>query len=257
MARWITKGLLVFSLILVSVPSAWGQDDIHTPWDGLLARHLVQADDGINRFDYEALRSDDADRAALEAYIHALERAQPSMMSEAEAFAFWANLYNALTVKLIVDEAPERSIRQIRPYLFSIGPWGVDWVTVEGEALSLDNIEHDIMREEFQAPLVHYAVNCASIGCPNLKSTAWRAATLDADLQAAARAYINHPRGVTVTEDGLIISRIYKWFREDFGDSEEGVIAHLLEHASPDLATLIRENPRIRGHEYDWSLNRP
>jgi hypothetical protein len=95
-------------------------------------------------------------------------------------------------------------------------------VTVEGEALSLDNIEHDIMRPRYQAALVHYAVNCASIGCPNLKATAWRAETLAADLDAGARAYINHPRGVTVTEDGVIVSRIYRWFREDFGDSEAG-----------------------------------
>jgi hypothetical protein len=133
----------------------------------------------------------------------------------------------------------------------------VERVTVEGEALSLDDIEHGVMRPRFDAAMVHYAVNCASIGCPNLKATAWRAEGLQADLEAAARAYINHPRGVTVTQDGIVVSRIYRWFREDFGDSEDGVIAHLLTFADPQLAAQIEARPTIAGHAYDWSLNRP
>lgn len=230
--------------------------DIHARWDAILAEHLVESPDGINRFDYAGLRGDAEDRAALEAYIAALEAAAPSRMDDDAAFAYWANLYNAVTVKLIVDEAPERSIRQIRPHLFAIGPWGVERVTVEGEALSLDDIEHDIMRPSFEAAMVHYAVNCASLGCPNLKPAAWRAETLGRDLEAAARAYINHPRGVTPVEGGVEVSRIYRWFREDFGDSEEGVVAHLLDFADAELAMHIRNTRDIRGHQYDWALNR-
>ncbi len=249
---------LIAFLTLVFTAPTQGQDvDLHTPWDALLSRYLTDHPDGVARFDYAALRASAQDSAALEAYIAALEAARPSTMGEDEAFAYWANLYNAVTVRLIVDEAPERSIRQIRPRPWSIGPWGVDRVTVEGEALSLDNIEHDIMRPRYEAALVHYAVNCASIGCPNLKPTAWRADTLHADLEAGARAYINHPRGVTMTERGLEVSRIYRWFRVDFGDSEEGVIAHILQYAEPELAAAIEANPNIVGHEYDWALNQP
>lgn len=229
--------------------------DIHTPWDGILAEHVVESADGINRFDYAGLREDAADRAALEDYIAALERAEPSAMEPDAAFAYWANLYNAVTVKLIVDEAPERSIRQIRPHPFAIGPWGVDRVIVEGDSLSLDAIEHDIMRPRFEAALVHYAVNCASIGCPNLKPTAWRAATLHSDLDAAARAYIKHPRGVTPVEGGVEVSRIYRWFREDFGGDDAGVIAHLMAYAEPDLAAHMARTGAVRGHQYDWDLN--
>ena len=133
---------------------------------------------------------------------------------------------------------------------------GVDRVTVEGEALSLDDIEHEIMRPTFEAAMVHYAVNCASIGCPNLKPDAWRAETLQADLTAAARAYVNHPRGVAIVNDGVEVSRIYRWFREDFGGDEEGVIAHVLLFAEPELAEHIRSHPEVRGHQYDWALNR-
>lgn len=241
--------------VLIGLPVAQAQTDLHSPWDHVLEAYLIESDDGVNRFDYARLRATPADRAALTAYIESLEAYPVSTLPEAERFAFWANLYNAVTVRLIVDEAPENSIRQIRPRPWSIGPWGVNRVEVEGRALSLDDIEHGVMRVEFDAPLVHYAVNCASIGCPNLMARAWRGETLDADLEAGARAYINHPRGVSVTEDGLVVSRIYDWFNEDFGGSAAGVIAHVLRYAEPDLARQIDGETRIDSYAYDWSLN--
>ena len=253
MKAFIATWLLACSLVLPA--SSQAQSDIHQPWDSLLRAYLVEGADGINRFDYRGLRADDADREALNAYIASLERFPVSTLEPDDAFAFWDNLYNAVTVRLIVDEAPERSIRQIRPRPWSIGPWGVNRVELEGQALSLDDIEHGILRERFEAPLVHYAVNCASIGCPNLKPTAWRGDTLSMDLETAARAYINHPRGVRVTGDGLVASRIYDWFKEDFGGSDAGVIAHLLEYADPDLESRIRAQQSIHAYEYDWSLN--
>ncbi|MCC5995571.1 MAG: DUF547 domain-containing protein [Oceanicaulis sp.] len=215
-------------------------DDVHAPWDRILGAYVTPGPDGVERFDYDRLRGDETDRTALEAYIARLEAMEVSAQEPDAQFAFWANLYNAVTVRLIVDENPSRSIRQVRPTLFSIGPWGAERVTVEGIALSLDDIEHAIMRPQFEAALVHYAVNCASIGCPDIRTRAWRAHTLDEDLDAAARAYVNHPRGVTVTDQGLVISRIYKWYQEDFGGDDSGVIAHLLAYAEPELAQRSR-----------------
>ncbi|TGY87803.1 DUF547 domain-containing protein [Marinicauda algicola] len=253
---------MIFRLILASALAAlsspaFAQDDLHAPWGEILDAYLSRGPDGVNRFDYAKLRETPADRQTLESYIAALEATDPDSLAPDARYAFWANLYNAATVRLIVDEAPERSIRQIRPHPFAIGPWGMELVTVDGEALSLDDIEHAILREEYEAALVHYAVNCASIGCPNLQPEPWRAETLQADLEAAAREYVNHPRGVSVTGDGLVVSRIYRWYREDFGGSEAGVIEHLLRFAEPGLNEEIRANPQITGHEYDWSLNRP
>jgi len=244
------------ALSLLVSPVSFAQDDLHGLWDDLLARYVQTHPDGVNRFDYASLRSERSDRQALETYIAQLEAIDPQSMTQQAQFAFWANLYNAATVRLIVDEAPRSSIRQIRPRPWSIGPWGVDSVEVNGEALSLDDIEHGIMRQQFNAPLVHYAVNCASMGCPNLMDRAFRAETLEEDLEAGARAYINHPRGVTVNDEGLTLSRIYAWFDEDFGGDEAGVIAHLLTYAEDDLHRAIEANPQISGYEYDWSLNR-
>lgn len=248
--------ILVTALLLAPVP-AMAQEDAHDSWGAILDAYLSPGPDGVNRFDYEGLRNAPDDRAALEGYIASLEAIDPDTLSDDERFAFWANLYNAVTSRLVVEEAPERSIRQIKSHPFAIGPWGMDVVTVKGEDLTLDNIEHDILREDYEAALVHYAVNCASIGCPNLQPEPWAGQDLQADLEAAAREYVNHPRGVTVTDDGLVVSTLYRWYREDFGGSEEGVIDHLLMYADDSLAQRILESPTVADHEYDWSLNRP
>ncbi|MDX1429150.1 MAG: DUF547 domain-containing protein [Rhodothermales bacterium] len=222
----------------------------------LLSTYVHPDGTGLDLVDYDAWRENAEDRAALDDYITMLEGTEVSALSDAERFAFWANLYNAITVKLILDEDPKKSIREIRPHSFAFGPWGAKRVTVEGERLSLDNIEHDILRKRWNDPRIHYAVNCASIGCPNLRTKAWEAETLEQDLEAAARAYVNHPRGVTATDRGLKVSKIYKWYREDFGDSNEGVVEHLLQYADEALRSAIEANPRIRGHHYDWDLNK-
>ncbi len=113
------------------------------------------------------------------------------------------------------------------------------------------------MRPTFKDPRVHYVVNCASYGCPNLMNRAWRAATLEADLEAGARAFVNHARGVSVSASGgLTVSSIYKWFIVDFGGNDEGVIAHFRKYAGPELARQLGGSPRIVSDTYDWSLNR-
>lgn len=122
--------------------------------------------------------------------------------------------------------------------------------------MSLDDIEHETMRPTFRDPRVHYAVNCASIGCPNLWPRAWRAPMLERELDAAAAAFVNHPRGATVLADGrLRVSSIYTWFREDFGGNEAGVVAHLRRHAAPLLAARLAGRTAIAADAYDWAFN--
>lgn len=228
----------------------------HSVWDAFLARHLHRGADGVNRVSYGAAKG--AGAAALADYVRMLEQTDVDALDRPEQFCFWGNLYNARTVLLMIEYWPVASIREIAisPGLFSVGPWGRKLVRVNGETLSLDDIEHRILRPLWRDPRVHYVVNCASIGCPNLKPTAWRPAMLEADLGAAARDFVNHPRGVTVGPDGrIVVSSIYRWFREDFGDSDAGVLAHLAHHADPRLAASLRARNRIDGHRYDWSAN--
>lgn len=252
--------LSVIALILTlsSAPPARAAD--HAPFDVLLGRYVVVSPDGINRVRYGAWTANAADRAALDAYVAALERERPSRLSRDEAFAYWANLYNAVTLQIVLENYPVRSIRDIRSRTLDprglIGPWRTPRVSVEGRRLSLDQIEHAILRPDFNDPRVHYAVNCASIGCPNLQPRAWRAASLNADLDAAARAYINHSRGVHINAQGrLRVSSIYRWFASDFGGAPLGVLAHLRTYAGPALAARLRSANVISSYAYDWSLN--
>ena len=225
---------------------------LHTEWTRLLGAYISTDATGLNRFDYGALQASPEDSAALEAYVASFAEMKISEMEPDAQFAAWANLYNALTVQHIIGRYPVKSIRT--GYL--VGPWKRVYAIADGKKVSLDDIEHAILREEWDEPRVHYAVNCASYGCPNLMKEALEAETLDAQLDAGARAYINHPRGVTIRRNGTLqVSEIYKWFDDDFGGSKASVIEHLLEYAEPDLAAAIRANPKITKYEYDWSLN--
>ena len=228
----------------------------HSPWARLLDRYLAsEHSSGIHRFDYAAVTG--ADRAALDAYIDYLAGLSVARLTPEQQQAFWINLYNALTVGLILDNPGVDSIREIRSGLFSAGPWGREVVEIDGETLTLDDIEHRILRPIYGDPRVHFAVNCASLGCPNLQPEPWRAETLDAQYDSAAREFIGHPRGVTVEGDRLILSSIFKWFDEDFGGSREAVLRWIAQYAEPDLAKSLRGwDGRVR-YEYDWTLNAP
>ena len=223
----------------------------HTAWTKLLAKYVRASPDGITRVDYAAFAASKADRAALDAYIAGFADADLSARTDAN-FAAWANIYNAVTVRYILDKYPVKSIRD--GHLIG-GPWREIKLRAGRQEVSLDAIEHKILRKVWGTPEVHYAINCASYSCPNLPRKAWEAATLAADLDQAARDYVNHPRGVTVTPKGLVVSSIYDWFQADFGGSKEAVIAHLQKYAAPSLADDIRANPKIVRDTYDWSLN--
>jgi hypothetical protein len=260
--RTILAGLGATTGAVLMTSSAEAQD-IAT-LNALLGRYVSVGADGLNRVNYAAWRGNAADKAALNAFITGSAAERPSTMARNAAFAYWANLYNAITIKVILDNPPVRSIRDIRsrgtgldPAGFT-GPWREKRVTVEGTQRSLDDIEHSIMRRQFRDPLVHYSVNCASVGCPNLRNRAWVAATLTADLETAARAFINSRRGVRVQPDGSIrVSSIYNWFKADFGGNDAGVLAHLRRYASAPLSGQITGNVRISGDDYNWALNGP
>ncbi len=259
----LSLGAALFASLTFAGPAfAQAANDPDAIYDRLLKRYVTESQDGVNRVDYAGWRASATDRAALDAYVADLAARRPSSMSRADAFAYWGNLYNAVTLKVVIDRYPVASIRDIKsdswvdPKAYT-GPWRQQRVTVEGRRLSLDDIEHAIMRPTFKDPRVHYVVNCASYGCPNLMNRAWRAATLEADLDAGARAFINHPRGVTFLPSGALkVSSIYKWFIEDFGGGDAGLIAHFRNFAGPELARRLAGSPRIAEDDYDWSLNR-
>ncbi len=227
----------------------------HAPWDVLLARYVHAGKTGVNLVDYRQFAS--ADRATLVTYIDSLANVRISQFNRDEQLAYWINLYNAQTVKVVLDHFPVDSIRDIdiSPGLFSRGPWGKDLVTVEGRKLSLNDIEHRILRPIWRDPRVHYMVNCASIGCPNLGTSAYRGASIDQALTEAAKVYVNDGRGVQISGGKVTVSKIYDWFIEDFGGSERAVIRHLQQYAAPDLRERLAAIGKLSDTRYDWSIN--
>lgn len=264
-AMILTTGIGSFEALFAPSPELWPrwQEHVrgsnrtvdHTTWDRLLKTYIVPGADGVNRFAYNRVSRDD--RKALIAYLDSLAATPIEKFDRPEQFAFWVNLYNALTVKLILDNMPVASIRDIdiSPGLFAVGPWGAPQIAVDGERLTLNDIEHRILRPIWRDPRIHYAVNCAAIGCPNLQNTAFTSANTEALLNAGARQYVNDPRGVSVDGGNLIVSSIYIWFREDFGGNDSGVLSHLRQYADPTLASALAGKTAIADHRYDWSLN--
>jgi hypothetical protein len=227
----------------------------HRDWTRLLQAYTRPSEDGVVRFDYAGLVA--ADRAALDGYIARLTAIPVSDLNRGEQLAYWINLYNAVTVQVVLDNHPVSSILKIdiSPGLFSIGPWGKKLVSIEGEDVSLDDIEHRILRPIWRDPRIHYAVNCASISCPNLIDRAYTADQMDALLEANAIAYVNHPRGAEMRGGTLTASSIYNWFQADFSGSETSVLAHLRKYARPELLRDLKFAIDIDSYDYDWSLN--
>ncbi len=275
---FISPGMLILSLIIFFGYSAaiafaapaseliprWLQHDPkatktinHEALDQFLATYRENGPDGVARIAYAKVSRED--HKALKAYIGDLQKTEVSRLSKPEQFAFWVNLYNAATVDLILDHKPANGIKEINisPGFFSIGPWGKEFLKVEGQDLSLNTIEHNILRPVWKDPRTHYVINCASIGCPDIPAKAVRAEGLETLLDNAAKIYINHPRGVRLNNDNSVtLSSIYDWFSEDFGESDKAILDHIRRFADEPLKQKLEQVREIDGYRYDWSLNR-
>jgi hypothetical protein len=241
-------------------PQAWtrwrqagpGLEIDQAVWDRFLATYRRVGRDGIARLAYG--RVTPRDRAALKAYLRTMSAADVDRMNRAQQFAYWVNLYNAATVDVVLAAYPVSSIRRIDGGLLNTGPWKRKLLTVKGERLSLDDIEHRILRPIWRDPRVHYAINCAALGCPNIPDRAYTAARANSMLDAAARDFINHPRGFRVEGGDLVASSIFDWFAVDFG-GRDGVVAHALRYATPATAARLRGKARPDRYTYEWALN--
>jgi hypothetical protein len=252
--RWCA-GLLAAGASVAAPPRARGDEP--SAYARLLARHVrpvTIAGIRLAGVDYAALRADPDYARALED----LARAAPeALRSAAEALAFWTNAYNLLAIKAVVDRYPLASIRDGGTLLRPI--WKRPVGTVGGREYALDDVEHGILRARYREPRIHVAVVCASLSRPDLPTEPFVASRLAAQLDDAARRFLDNPtKGVQPGADGRTarVSSIFRWFAEDFG-GPEGVVRFLRAHAGPVLA------PRLAGLEarglsyldYDWSLN--
>ncbi|WP_027192596.1 DUF547 domain-containing protein [Fundidesulfovibrio putealis] len=213
----------------------------------VLAKHVHN---GI--VDYTGLK---ADPSRLDAYLAQLAAADLPSLPERERFAAYINLYNAATIRLILDHFPVASIRDIGGLFGS--PWKLPVVRTCAGTITLDALEHEILRKQFKDPRLHAAINCASKGCPPLLPEPYEAARLDEQLDRAARAFVRTPDRARLTGDTLFVSAIFDWFEADFGGAD-GVIAFVARHADPALRDALAAHGgkvKLKYLPYDWSLN--
>ncbi|WP_372683576.1 DUF547 domain-containing protein [Desulfosarcina sp.] len=230
----------------VAVVDVYAAGVDHTLFASLLSSHVK---DGV--VDYQGFK---ADEAILDQYLDALAAVEPSPLSADDQFAFYVNAYNAWTIKLILSRYPDiRSIKDLGS-LFS-SPWKKTIARIDGDLLTLDQIEHDILRKRFKDPRVHFAVNCASKSCPPLQGEPFEASHLNDQLNQAAKAFINTPRFNRLDGNTLWVSKIFDWFPEDFdGD----VIGYFIEFADVPMREQLEKNKgriKVKYLDYDWSLN--
>ncbi|WP_299019358.1 DUF547 domain-containing protein [uncultured Photobacterium sp.] len=256
--------LLAFTLLITSVlspaiaaPKAdlwpfWQQSNEtnpttidHSRWQQTLDTYLVELPQQT-LFRYNAISEND--KWELNRYIRDLAAIDPRQYAKPEQFAYWVNLYNALTVQLILNNYPVKSITKLGGF-FSFGPWDEELITIAGKTLSLNDIEHRILRPIWQDARIHYAVNCASLGCPDLQPTAFTAKNNEALLEQAASRFINSPKGVELYGNNVRLSSIYDWYGSDFGTQSE-LQQHLNQYRKEQPVQLSSVS-----YDYNWSLN--
>jgi hypothetical protein len=228
-----------------------GFDQSHAAWTEILQAHVK---DGV--VDYSAMRA--GARPALARYLDALASVTSlDGWSRQEKMAFWINAYNAWTVERVLDAWPVKSIKKLD---WPRGPWKKKFIRVgvHDGPVSLDWIEHDVLRARFVDPRVHAALVCASASCPALLSEAYVAARLNAQLEAQMRAFLGDPtkNRLDPASGVLWLSKIFDWYGGDFGKDRAALRGFVARYLSASDARAVEERqPEIRFLDYDWSLN--
>lgn len=220
----------------------------HDIFDKLLKKHVSK--DG--KVDYKGFIND---KNEFQKYLDLLSKNAPDRdkWSEEAQLAYWINVYNAFTIKLIIDNYPVNSIQDLHPKVkipLLNTVWHKKFFKIGGKEASLDEVEHKILRKEFDEPRIHFAVNCASYSCPPLRPEAFTAEKVDKQLEEQAISFINDKRHNTIQADKVEISSIFSWFKGDFTDN-----GSLIDYLNKYSKVKINSNAKVSHKDYDWSLN--
>jgi uncharacterized membrane protein YdjX (TVP38/TMEM64 family) len=241
------------ALLLCLATSSGAQPVDHSTFDVLLKRHVV---DGM--VDYDAFKTS----PEFAGYLASLDKVNPAVLPEKERIAFWVNVYNAFTIQLINKHNERQSIRNINKTggVFKFyGPWREQLVKAGGKVYHLDNVEHDILRKEFKEPRIHFALVCAAMGCPPLRSEAYTGAALDEQLEDQGKIFMNNPtkNRVDVGANLFNWSLVFEKFGGDFGPDAKAVGRYAARYLpqGPERALLEKGGFKTRQLPYDWTLN--
>ena len=238
---------ILFLILSGTGLQAFSYDEIDNSIYAQLLKNFVK--DGV--VDYQGFKSAEK---KLDQYLKALEKVNTKTLSRKEQFAFYVNTYNAWTIKLILSGYPGvKSIKDLGSLFKS--PWKKKICRIDGRVITLDDIEHNILRPLFKDPRVHFAINCAARSCPPLISEPYESSTLDRQLDNSAQAFINDPLSNRMEGQTLYVSKIFKWFAEDFNND---IVGFFQKYAKGDMKNALdahRGKITIKYLGYDWSLN--
>ncbi|TWT41535.1 DUF547 domain-containing protein [Botrimarina hoheduenensis] len=227
----------------------------HTPWHTLLQRFV----DSEGRVNYRSWHADTGARAALTSYLESLGPVELEAAAPIEAaLAYWINAYNALTIEGILREYPTSSIRNHTATVWGYNLWKDLKLRVADSTVSLDDIEHQRLRPRGD-PRIHFAIVCASIGCPRLLNEAYRPETLEAQLEMNARHFFAQSQNFQIdpASNTIHLSAILKWYGEDFGATQDQRLRRITQWLPTNAARslMTQPNARVSYLEYDWHLN--
>lgn len=242
--RFIKKYLFLI-LVFLSLSSLLSFDHSHKEFDKLLKQYVTSG-----RVNYKKWKEEQAD---LKKYLESLSKVslnEYNQFTETQKLAFLINAYNAFTIQLILNNYPVTGIRKIGGLFQS--PWKIKFFKLLEEERHLDWIEHSKLRVDFNEPRIHFAIVCASIGCPILQSEAYTSDKLDSQLEKSTKEFLNDKSKNFYDQNKkiLYLSPIFKWFRSDF--EKKG---NLVSFIRPYFLEPIPENVKLEFTDYDWNLN--
>lgn len=239
----------------------------HSIWDGLLQKHVQAINDGHSTtVDYTNFLKDRAQLGRYLTQLSSIKVDEFDTLNKDEQLALLINAYNAWTVEFILTKYPElKSIKELGSFFRS--PWKKEFISFLGEQRSLDDIEHNLIRGSgrYKDARIHFAVNCASIGCPALRAEAFIASKLNAQLEEQTQLFLSDTSRNRLTKDGLEVSSIFKWYREDFEKGWSGVdslesffalYSDALKLSDQQVLDLQEGSLDIKFLDYDWRLNK-
>lgn len=256
------KGYTLYQAISPNAITYWNdsnernkQQISHDLWADILSSYLFN-NSQINTKGFAYSQVTPNDKVKLKTYLQQLQAIDPREYSKNEQLAYWVNLYNALTVNLIIEHYPLDSIKDIGDGF--TGPWNLELAHINDLPVTLNQIEHGILRALWQEKRIHYVINCASIGCPDLPNKPFNSYNIEQQLNNAANRFINQPKGVALTENTLVLSSIYNWFSDDFGENTQALLEHIKHYAKPALKAKLNnfnnDTNNIK-YAYNWKLN--
>lgn len=246
--------VLTFGAAWITANTATAETFNHTEFDRILRTYVQNG-----KVDYRNILHQE--KGTLQNYLDAIAAANPeTLVDENERLAFWINAYNAFTIMGVLEQYPTETIRPSRLGLIPDNSFFRDTkYPVHGELISVDDIEHVILRKQFKEPRIHFAIVCASIGCPHLRSEAYTGEAVDRQLDDQARLFINNPANVRFDISGRVVylSKIFQWFSSDFTiNSSKDKFEFISRYVDMKTSEFLHSGDfDIKYLDYDWSLN--